>query len=552
MKKYLFLLIITCALLSAQEIGARYLIITHDNFYNAVQPLAEWKHKKGLRTKVVKLSETGSSSYQIRNYITNAYNSWPVQPEYLLLVGAPNYLPFEQIGWTYSDNYYTNITGTIYNEILSGRLTVHSTTEAQTVVNKIMLYERTPDITDSTWFTSAALIARLDWDSDDSIYWSDTYHAADLMINNGYTIIDTISNYYGHNTSHVLSAINSGRSILMYRGSGVNNWYSPFNVNPDQTQNGNKLPIVLSVTCRTIGTGSTPATAERWLLTGTTTSPRGGVGYFATTTTVIGQAYLRSAVAKGFFDAVFIDNKRTFGEACEAGRVRVYQMYLYQGGGDEYYGFTTLGDPAMELWTDCPKVLDVTHDSSLYVGDDTLDVHVEHAEMPVESAFVCIVLDSTIYETGYTDELGNIGFAVTLPHQGDMDVTVTGKNLYPYEGTVEVILGIEEDNQVLSPRTSVSMLKVSPNPFFKTIKITMNPGKDFTRAELYICDITGARVKTFIPGEAIDPHSENIDWDGTDDSGRQVPPGIYFIQGRLYQATGSDALTTTRKIIKLK
>ncbi len=553
MKRTITTLLIIYVFTYAQEIGARYLIITHDNFYNAVQPLAQWKHKKGLRTKIVKLSEIGSSSYQIRNYVANAYNSWQTPPEYLLLVGAPAYLAFAQISWIFTDNYYTNVTGDIYNEILSGRLTVHNTTEAQTVVNKILAYERTPDTADPLWFTSACLIARLDWDQDDSIYWSDTYHAADLMVNNGYTTIDTLSNYYGHNTSHVLAAINNGRSILMYRGSGVNNWYSPFAVNPDQTQNGTKLPIVLSLTCRTIGTGSTPATAERWLLTGSPTVPRGGAGYFATTTSVYGQAYLRSAVAKGFFDAVFLDNKRTFGEACEAGRVKVYQMYPYQGGAAEYYGFTTLGDPSMNLWTACPKSIEVIHDSSLIVGDDTLNVHVEHVEIPVESAFVCIVLDSTIYETGYTNHAGDLSFAITLPHQGDIDITVTGTNLYPYEGTVIVITGIEEDQQQLSPYSSIPLLQVMPNPFFGKVMIccvTDYPGSHYDRAKLYIYDVTGVRIKTYNITELENGHSENIYWSGLDERDHQVPPGVYFVQLNLKIAGEPKERSVTKKIIK--
>ena len=89
------------------------------------------------------------------------------------MVGAPNYLPFGTGGWIYSDNYYTNMDADIYNEILSGRLTVHNTTEAQTVVNKILLYEKNPTVDASDWFIDACLIVREGYDHDDSIYWSD-------------------------------------------------------------------------------------------------------------------------------------------------------------------------------------------------------------------------------------------------------------------------------------------------------------------------------------------------------------------------------------------
>jgi len=254
MKKFIISILSFFAITIGQETGAQYLIITHDNFYDAALPLAEWKHKKGMSTKIVKLSEIGADSAAIRNYIVNAYNTWQIKPEYLLLVGAPNLLPFPIVSNIYSDNYYTNMDGDIYNEILSGRLTVHDTIEAQTVVNKILAYERTPFKQDSLWFKKACLIVKLDYDPpDDSIYWSDLHYAAGLMVNNGFVKIDTLCDSLGDNKDTVINVVNDGRSIVMFRGTAVNNWPYPFDVNPDLTQNGAKLPIVLSITCKNIG-----------------------------------------------------------------------------------------------------------------------------------------------------------------------------------------------------------------------------------------------------------------------------------------------------------
>ncbi len=436
MARILFLSALIAVIAGAQETGARYLIITSDNFYSDIQPLATWKHKKGLSTKVVRLSETGSSSSQIRSYILGAYNTWPVRPEYLLLVGAPNYLPFPSVNGTYSDNYYTNMDADIYNEILSGRLTVHSSSECQTVVNKILAYERTPDLSlDSTWFIDGCLVIRVDNSQpSDSIYWSDINFAAGAMVGSGFREIDTLSSSWGNNANDILNSVNNGCAFVMYRGQGVNNWWSPFGVNPDQTANGDRLPIVLSFTCSTIGTGSTPATAERWFLTGTPASLRGGAGYFATTTVISGGAHLRSAVCKGFIKDVFNGTWPVFGRACEGGRKEVYSLYPSGGGEDEYYGFTTIGDPSMNLWTGIPTRIDVTHDSVLYVGMDTVTITVRHNGTPVESAYVCASMDTSVYETGYTLADGQIAFTVTPTRPGLMALTVTGHNLDPNEG----------------------------------------------------------------------------------------------------------------------
>jgi hypothetical protein len=438
MSKILPFLIIITNFCIAQQTGARYLIITHDNFYDAIQPFAQWKHNKGLKTKIVKLSEIGSSSSQIKAYVEEAYNSWDITPEFLLLVGGPNYLPLPTVSGVYTDNYYTNMDGDIYNEILPGRLTVRSVNEAETVVNKMLLYEKTPDLTDSLWFINACLIVREDNDIppyDDSIYWSDIRYARSLMQNYEYDQIDTLSRNAGDNYNDILQAVNNGRAFVLYRGQGVNNWWSPFDVNPDATSNGTKLPIVLSITCTTIGTGSSPATAERWFLTGSPTLPRGGAAYFATTTVVTGGAYLRSAVCKGFFRTLFSERQRTFGQACEGGRVEVYDRY---GSSSEYRGFMTIGDPEMNIWTAIPKPMDVFHDSSIYVNDESLSVLVHFNSTPLESALVCIAIDTIFHEYGYTATNGQIMLQLDNLIPGSMTLTVTGRNVIPYQAQITV------------------------------------------------------------------------------------------------------------------
>ncbi len=471
MKKFLVILLISYAICFAQETGARYLIITHDNFYDAIQPLADWKHKKGMRTKVVKLSETGSSASQIKDYIEDAYNNWQIPPEFLLLVGAPNYLPLPQISNIYTDNYYTNMDADIYNEILSGRLTVHNTTEIQTVVNKILLYERIPEMDDSLWFINACLIVNEDYDPpDDSIYWSDIRHAKNLMLNAGYNTIDTLSAVAGDDANDVIQSVNNGRAFVLYRGSGVNNWYAPFDVNPNLTANGTKLPIVLSITCRTIGTGSTSAAAEKWLLTGTPSEPKGGAGYFATTTTITGGAHLRSAVCKGLFSTIFEDGKRTFGEACEGGRINVYTMY---SSASEYRGFTTIGDPEMNIWTGTPCSLICTHPSVIPVGNANFTVNIVNAanSSPINNAIVCVMgkLDSTVYAIDTTNSSGNASITVAPHFAGDtIYVTATGQNLQPYEGFM----------LTTASNTYIAYLKSSINDVSGNNDGMVNPGEE--------------------------------------------------------------------------
>jgi hypothetical protein len=545
------LLCLTAAL--SQEIGARYLIITHDNFYNDIQPLAEWKHKKGMRTKVVKTSDIGSSASQIKNYIAEACTTWSIPPDYVLFVGAPNLIPFGYgFAATYTDAYYTDIDGDTTNEVLSGRLTVHNTTEAQTVVNKILVYERTPDLTDSTWFIDACLIVNEDYyyyppqpGTDDSIYWSDARHAYTLMLANGYNEIDTLSDLLGHNSNDVIQSVNNGCAFVMYRGQGVGNWWSPFDVYPQSTANGNRLPIVLSITCRTIGTSGTPATAEQWLLTGTPTQPRGGAAYFATTVTGSNIAQYRSAVAKGFFTSVFSTNRPTFGRACEHGRVDVKRLYPGYYGLREYEGFTTLGDPEMNIWTAIPKPIQVQYDSAIPVNAESMDVTVTMEGVPVASAIVCIMQDTTVYQHGYTNMNGTITFYFDSLSEGQMDITVTGGNIIPHEGIIQ-LTGVKENAVIVeNPSTSFTL---SPNPFRQQlliklpalINIVSDKDKEYT---LDIYDASGKLVKSY---NMKNHSSDNIVWSGHDEDGRDLPNGVYF----LFLNVNSEK--STRKAVLLR
>lgn len=440
--KYMIQGLLFCTCLFAQT-GARYLIITPDVFYNTLQPLIEWKYRKGMMPAVYKLSQIGSDSASIKNFIVNAYNTWEIKPEYVVLVGHPGYIPmfYYSYGgsWYYTDNYYTNVTGSIYNEIIPGRLSVNSTTELETVINKIMQYERYPDTIDSSWFLKGTAIANCDG-SDDSIYLYGMRYAESVAVNNGFASVDTFCNYYGNNAGEVINAIDQGRIFVLYRGNGNTHWYPPFDVNPYSTSNGFKLPIILSITCRTVSPSSSPVLGENFLRVGTPASPRGAVGFIGGTRNTTGAAHLRNAVAIGCLDALFIHGNYKLGAIAEGGRTRVFQQY---GELREYNNFTCLGDPELGVWTDTPCSLAVAHPVFVDSGaaNFSVIVHDWTGSTPIENACVCVCarMDPTVYSIDTTDSNGEVTFNIMPMILFDtVFVTVTGCNLKPYEGGMEV------------------------------------------------------------------------------------------------------------------
>ncbi len=421
----------------AQDDGAQYLIITHDSYFDALQPLALWKTLKGIKAKIVKTSDIGCDSTQIRNYIVNAYNTWQIRPEYLLLVGNKDQIPFprmlQHFYICHSDNYYTNVVGDFKNEIIPGRLWVFDTLDAKTIVAKILGYEREPYMFDSLWFKKGVTIVCEDYSSD-SVYWADACYMHALMNSAGFVHIDSFAKSLGHDSTDVINAINEGRSYILYRGLGSADWSIPFQIYyPDNMENGFKLPIVISATCQTVqGIG------YEWLNAGTPEEPKGIVGFFGTTTLIAGAAEMRSALTKGTLDNIFTDSMSTLGKAAEAGRLKYYDMF---SDSSEYDSWTCLGDPSMDLWAANQKRFSVIHNDTLPIGPCTLNVNVQHNSTPVEDALVCMRAkqDSTLYSVGKTDDFGNIVLIDTSHVVGDsVFVSVHKKTFIPFVGNAQV------------------------------------------------------------------------------------------------------------------
>jgi hypothetical protein len=123
-----------------------------------------------------------------------------------------------------------------------------------------------------------------------------------------------------------------------------------------------------------------------------------------------------------------------------------------------------LGDPAMPLWTDIPTELVVTHIDEMEAVATEFTVHVEDAYgTPVESALVCLWNDWNVYERVLTDNNGDVVLTVYPTVSNPVLVTVTGQNLLPYPGEVQVIGNVPP--QCIAP-IDTSFLLCGPEEIF--------------------------------------------------------------------------------------
>lgn len=110
--------------------------------------------------------------------------------------------------------------------------------------------------------------------------------------------------------------------------------------------------------------------------------------------------------------------------------------------------------------------------------------------------------------------------------------------------------GIWED---VTKSSNCKGMKISPNPFSKKTviqfgssgvqELNSQPSNSST-PQLKIYDLSGRLIRTFPP--SLFPSHSSVTWDGTDDVGRKVPPGLYFIR------LNAGNYKESRKVIMLK
>jgi len=128
------------------------------------------------------------------------------------------------------------------------------------------------------------------------------------------------------------------------------------------------------------------------------------------------------------------------------------------------------------------------------------------------------------------------------------DIFVVGDIIYVAEYySLEIYrhinTGIEESDKIHIMNHD---LRISPNPFstFTTITLSLPSTQGKEQLELKIYDVSGRQIRTFVTGDRFsDAHA--VVWDGSDDDGMQLSPGVYFCR---LQA-GKEVLT--RKIVKI-
>ena len=258
-------------------------------------------------------------------------------------------------------------------DICIGRFSANSAAHVTIQVDKVINYEKNPDM-GASWYTAALGVASNQGPGDDGEL---DYSHINVIYNDKldpFTYESFSTAYDPNGTAQMVSnAINAGVSIINYCGHGSEtSWGSTgfSNSHINGLTNGNKLPIIFSVACvnGAFNSGS-DCFAEAWL-------KKANGGAVMTMMSTINQPWNPPMRGEDYFNDMLIggydytahpgqsgisttEGRTTIGAIAFNGLVL---MCTESGGGDDWETAKTwhlFGDPSMQPRTDVPGDFDI-------------------------------------------------------------------------------------------------------------------------------------------------------------------------------------------------
>ncbi|MEO0084005.1 MAG: C25 family cysteine peptidase, partial [candidate division WOR-3 bacterium] len=217
------------------DLPVGYLIIVPDEWVSYVQPLAQWRARKGYKVFVRTLTQVGGgTNTTVRNYILNAYNTWSIPPTFVLLVGDIDkigYFTGQGSGSPPTDLNYSMMTTPDYlPDIDVSRASVANGAQLDSLVKKTIKYEKNEWISGTEWAKKAFFIASADPSYHGVAEGTHRYCMA-RMRRAGYNVIcDSVFAYYTSGSPAIITQkLNEGRAWVTYSGHGSETGWSDYN-----------------------------------------------------------------------------------------------------------------------------------------------------------------------------------------------------------------------------------------------------------------------------------------------------------------------------------
>ncbi|MCK4330216.1 T9SS type A sorting domain-containing protein [candidate division WOR-3 bacterium] len=463
-------------------------LITSDSLKESFMPLIYWKSRKGIRSTIRTLEwiesyYTGCDvSEKIRNFIKDAYQKWGLC--YIVIGGGINIIPvryaFIQAEYNLgelipTDMYYACLDGDwdandngIFGEseddvdmgydVFIGRLPVQTREGAESLVEKLLLYEKSP----LYGYQKKIMLVGSELFSGNGEWGLDGMeHCEDIAdeLPDDFTV-SKMYEYYGYPTrEEFLDSVVTGYNMVYAVCHGyiedlrvmLSRWPPIWRSDWDSLINPSGFMYL--TTCWTNSYDSDNFCAHY-----IESNLGGGIGIIASTRSDFPEC--SRPINRAFFKAIFTDSLFSPAEADAASKITGGTGVWWRW---ENYALNYLGDPEMYLWTDFPDTLSVVYDDTVDVGQQIFDICVTDDEFPFSGAYIC-VSNENVYATAYTDESGVASFELIPEVEGMLSIVVTAHNYIPYEGELHVepeqpyIIIKDFSPEILSSGDSISFL----------------------------------------------------------------------------------------------
>ena len=414
------------------------------NLLSTVEELMNWKKRVGFDVQYVSSSGVVNNRNNLKNYIEDAYENWENPPVHVTIVGDVTG-SYDIPTWTESysgysgegDQPYTTLEGNdVYPEVFIGRMSFSTSSHLNTIISKTLNYESNPYMNEN-WFQRACLVGDPSTSGISCVITNEAIN--EILDISGIGDVNTV--YDGSFPSQMVAGLNEGVGFFNYRGYYGVSGFGSGDVN--STSNGFMLPVATVITCGTgsFGSSSGESLIESFIRAGTPSNPKGSVVCIGTATLGT-HTMFNNLVDMGFYYGTLIEGLETPGAALMYGKMMLYKNYP-SNPNDYCHIFThwnnLMGESSLQMWTAYPEMINVTHPYSISKGTNYIDITVEKQNGGhVEDAWVTILMDDEIFESRHTNSEGFVRLPINSLETGEVLVTVTKKNHYPYTSSFQL------------------------------------------------------------------------------------------------------------------
>ncbi|MEZ5081885.1 MAG: C25 family cysteine peptidase [Bacteroidales bacterium] len=478
---------------SAKDVGCEYLIITPTNpeFQQWADSIKKFRNMQGIMTDIMTVEDCGGNNVNVlENFFNNAFDTWDIVPSAVLLMGDYGTNPANSIispiwdSYCASDNIFADVNNNDMPDIVFARMTAQNETHLETMVTKILNYERTPPTSadfyqnpisalgfqTERWFQICSEAVAGFWEVElgktanriNAIYsgtpgstWStatNTSTVLNLFGPNGLGYIpgtpgEVNCSWYG-SAGDVVNGINAGAFMLQHRDHGFEQgWGEPaFQSSNINSLNNTDLTFIWSVNCLTGKYNmSGECFAEKFHRHKSGGENSGCVGINAASE--VSYSFVNDTYVWGAYDNMWPQFLPEYGSTPAergilpafgnaAGKYFLQQSnWPYNTNNKEvtYNLFHHHGDAFQTVYSEVPQNLTVNHNPILYAGVSSFEITAN------EGAFIALTVNGEIIGTA---EATGGPLSITIPAQQpphELVVTITLQNYYRYSNVVDII-----------------------------------------------------------------------------------------------------------------